>query len=165
MKLTLISSENNVKRLRCEGAVTATDFVSGANPFTDLLGPECYSEIVLVSLEHTSLIDTAGIGWLVMSHKRFQERGGKLVLHSIPPMVEHVFRLLRMPSVLHMAANESAAQKLIQGDKTTFDADRRQESGDRSQGSTNKSPLTPDSCPLTPDKLFGQFLVFDPVLS
>jgi anti-anti-sigma factor len=117
MNLTLISSENNVKRLRCEGTVTPADFVSDANPFTRLLGADCFSEKVLVSLEHTSLVDTAGIGWLVMSHKRFQEQGGKLVLHSIPPMVDHVFRLLHMPRVLHMAANESAAQELIRGDQ------------------------------------------------
>lgn len=117
MKLTLVSSENSLLRLRCEGEVTPADFVSGVNPFTELLGAECFSKKILLSLEKTSLVDTAGIGWLVMSHKAFQEQGGKLVVHSIPPLVDHVFRLLRMPKVLHLAANEFAAQALIQGEK------------------------------------------------
>jgi len=117
MKLTITSCGDEV-HLSCEGDVTHADFVNGVNPFVELLGSGCFSKRVLVNLEKAILIDTAGIGWLVMSHKSFEEGGGILILHSIPPLVDHVFRLLNMPSILHMTGNETGAQALVSGGTT-----------------------------------------------
>jgi anti-anti-sigma factor len=55
-------------------------------------------------MEKTNYIDSAGVGWLVKAHKRFQEAGGRLEIHSISPMVMQILKLLRMPEVLNIGA-------------------------------------------------------------
>ena len=117
MKLILKSSEGGIARLVCEGEVTQADFVTEGNPFKTVLGSSCFEQKVLLDLQKAAYVDSAGVGWLVMSHKSFREQGGMLVVHSVPPMVDHVFRLLRMPTVLHLAENEASALALAQGGK------------------------------------------------
>ena len=81
----------------------------GENPLEQALGRECYARKVVLSLQKSWYIDSAGVGWLVMCHKRFRDAGGCLVLHSIPPMVNHVFHLLGLTDVLNMADDEAGA--------------------------------------------------------
>jgi len=112
MKLTLLSSSNDLHHVACAGDVTQEDVGLDVNPLTHVIGPDCYAGKVLVNMANTTYIDSAGISWLVISQKSFSEHGGKLVIHSVPPMVEHVFRFLKMPTILNLAANEEAALKL-----------------------------------------------------
>jgi anti-anti-sigma factor len=117
MKLSLLSTENDITRIENEGDITQMDFRAGTDLLANLLGPDCYGRKVLLSLEKTPYIDSAGVGWMVMCHKRFKEEGGRLVIHSIPPMVNQILRLLRMPDILAMAGDEAAAQALALGEK------------------------------------------------
>jgi anti-anti-sigma factor len=94
MKLTVTSIDDNLTRIQNEGGITHSDFSAGADPLADLLGPRCYARKVQLDLERTSYIDSAGVGWMVMCHKRFKEEGGRLVLRSISPMVDQILRLL-----------------------------------------------------------------------
>ncbi len=110
MKLSLIAADNDLTRIQNEGDITQMDFRAGADFFAELLGPDCYRRRVLLNLEKTPYIDSAGVGWLVTSHKKFKDGGGRLVIHSIPPMVNQILRLLRMPDILHMAPDDVAAQ-------------------------------------------------------
>jgi anti-anti-sigma factor len=96
MQLTWLSDDGEVIRLRCEGKITLTDFRAGQDPLQALLGMGCFARKVLISLEQTEYIDSSGVGWLVVHHKRFLQAGGRLVLHSIPPRVNQVFQLLRL---------------------------------------------------------------------
>jgi anti-anti-sigma factor len=109
MKLTMVAIKDGIVRVKCEGDITQADFLTEGNPFAKLLGAGSFASKVLLNMDEAAFIDSAGIGWLVMSHKSFSEGGGILVLYNIPPMVDHVFRLLHMPSVLNLAGNESAA--------------------------------------------------------
>ncbi len=118
MKLTTISSKDGIVLVQCEGEITQADFLDNGNAFTKLLGPECFGSKVLVNMDRATFIDSAGIGWLVISHKQFKETGGMLVVYSVPPMIDHVFRLLHMPTVLHLAANETQALALASGGKS-----------------------------------------------
>lgn len=115
MKLSLVSESNGTARVNCEGEITLADFQGATNPFLESLGPNAFSKAVLVNMEDSIVIDSAGIGWLIMSQQRFQNAGGKLALHSIPPLVDHVLSLLKMPKVLHLAADETAALAMLQG--------------------------------------------------
>jgi anti-anti-sigma factor len=112
MKLTVITSEPAFTRIESAGDITLVDFAGGAQPMQGLLGPEGYRAIVLLDLAKSSYIDSSGIGWLLQCHSRFQKMGGLLVLHSIPPMVNHCFRVLGMYGVLHLAPDEAAASRL-----------------------------------------------------
>jgi hypothetical protein len=55
------------------------------------------------------------VSWLIINHKRFREGGGMLVLHSVPPLVDQVFRLLKMYLVLNIQPDEAAARAAALG--------------------------------------------------
>jgi anti-anti-sigma factor len=115
MKFSLVSPGPDVTRLECEGEITQSDLTPGKNIFTTLLGPDCFSCKVLFNMSKVTFMDSAAVGWLVMSHKSFKDAGGMLVLHSIPPFVDHVFQLLKMPKILNLAKDEKAALALATG--------------------------------------------------
>jgi anti-anti-sigma factor len=112
VKLTLLTSVRGYTRVESEGEITVLDFSPGAQPIEALLGPEAYSSTVLLNLSKSPYIDSSGVGWLMLCHRRFQIAGGRLVVHSIPPMVNHCFRVLGMYHILNIAPEESAALEL-----------------------------------------------------
>jgi anti-anti-sigma factor len=114
MKLALLSTDRGVIRIQCEGNVGQQNIQPGSDPLEVLLGPVCYDRTVLLNLEKTAYIDSSGISWLVGRHKRFVSGGGKLILHSISPMVTQVLELLRLTTMLNVATDENAARKLAQ---------------------------------------------------
>jgi anti-anti-sigma factor len=115
MKLNILSSDGNLARLECTDDLTMLE-VTGDEPMERLLGSGCYARTVLLSLARASYIDSAGIGWLVMCHKHFLDGGGRLVLHSLAPMVNHAFEILGLSAMLAVAADEAAAGVLARGE-------------------------------------------------
>ena len=112
MQFTVASHAEDVTRLRCEGEITQHNLVPNRDPVEDLLGPALYRRRALLDLGPTSYIDSSGISYLLGVHKRFRQAGGLLVLHSAPPTVMQVFKLLKLPMVMSIAADEAEAQKL-----------------------------------------------------
>jgi hypothetical protein len=113
MKLTVQSTDGGLTRVESADDITAFDFTGGVNPFDALLGPQGYAGTVLLSLARSLYIDSSGVGWLIQSNGRFTKAGGRLIVHSIAPMVNHCFRVLGMYEVLNLAADEGAALKLV----------------------------------------------------
>ena len=103
-KLSLVSTDADAIRIRTEGDITQNDLRSHVDLIEELLGIECYTRKVYLNMEKTNYIDSAGVGWLVKSHKRFQQAGGRLEVCSISPMVMQILKLLRMPEVLNLGA-------------------------------------------------------------
>jgi len=118
MKLNVLSSDEGLSRLECCDDLTLPDVMGEGEALERLLGPGCYSRHVLLCLAKASYIDSAGVGWLVMCHKRFLEGGGQLVVHSIPPMVQHVFGILGLNTILNIAGDEEAARGLVSAAKS-----------------------------------------------
>jgi anti-anti-sigma factor len=117
MQLTLTKSDNDVLRIQCEGTISQDGFKPGADPLEDLIGADSYDRKVLLNLERTHYIDSSGVGWLMGRNKQFRQSGGRLILHSIPPMVSQVLQLLRMGMVLELASDEATALARVTGDK------------------------------------------------
>jgi len=117
MQLSMLSNDGQVARVQCAGQITQNDLEPGQDPLEGLLGEGVFGRKVLMNLERTNYIDSSGISWLIISHKHFLQGGGKLVLHSIPPLVNQVLQVLRMPLVLHIAKDEAAAWAVVLGDK------------------------------------------------
>jgi anti-anti-sigma factor len=117
MKLSIVSTDNDLTRIQNEGDISQMDFRAGTDLVETLLGPDCYMRKVLLNMERTPYIDSAGVGWLVMAHKNFKDAGGRLVIHTIPPLVNQMLKLLRMPDILHMALDDAAAEALARGGK------------------------------------------------
>lgn len=117
MKVSLISSEGGLARVRLEGDLSPSHNKISGDLLEKCLGMGCYGYNVLANLERAAMIDSTGVASLVRCHIQFQKAGGKLVLHSIPPLIKHVLHLLNMQSVLHLAEDESAALALLQEQK------------------------------------------------
>lgn len=116
MKLSVRSDENGVVRLVNEGEIRLSDQLRSGAIVEDLLGPDCYARKVLLDLGHTSYIDSAGVGWLVKLHKQCQQAGGLLVLHSLPPGILAILRLLHMERFLNIVDDEQAASAMAKGE-------------------------------------------------
>jgi anti-anti-sigma regulatory factor len=112
MKLNVLPSEDGITRVRSEGDITLLEVQGCPNPLGATLGPDCFRRTVLLSLEQSGFVDSAGVGWLVVAHQKFTEAGGLLVVHSLPPLVNHTFRLLQVGSILHLAEDEAAALRV-----------------------------------------------------
>jgi anti-sigma B factor antagonist len=110
MKLTVQSSDAEVTHVACADDITLYDFRAGEDPLVQELGAPCYRQKVLLNLQKSNYIDSAGVGWLVMCHKRFRDAGGCLVIHSVPPMISHVLRVLGLTTVLNLAEDEARAR-------------------------------------------------------
>src|SRR5947207_2866958 len=114
MQLSVNKDEGDLVFIRSVGAIREEDVQVAAHPLEVLLGPGVFSRRVLLSLELTDYVDSSGVGWLLGCHKRCLQAGGKFVLYSVPPMVNQILRVLRIDSLLTIAANESEARTLMQ---------------------------------------------------
>jgi anti-anti-sigma factor len=108
MNLLLLSDHPDLVRLRCAGDIREAD-VRARPLFESLLGADCFHRTVLLSLDGVPYIDSSGIGWLIISHRRFTNAGGKLVLHSLTPEVDRTLDFARMHSYLAVALDEAEA--------------------------------------------------------
>jgi anti-anti-sigma factor len=111
MELTLQSAaEQEIKQVAVEGRITTLDFESGQpNPVEELLGPDWASEKLVLDLKDVPYMDSTGIGWLVGTHRRLAENGGRFVVHSIHPNVLQMLQLLKIGSLLSLVDNQEDA--------------------------------------------------------
>jgi len=115
MNLRVLGDED-VLRLDVVGRVVQEDLDPERDPLDGLLGERGYARAVLLGMGQAEYIDSSGLALILVWHKRFLGAGGKLVLHSAPPLVMDTIKILRMDRVLHLAKNESAALAIARGD-------------------------------------------------
>src|SRR6476469_7507861 len=112
MILSIDSDDGNTVQVKVAGSVTQQEIALLAEPGCDLLGPEAYRRRGCMHLGNAGVLDSSGINWLILKHKRFREQGGKLVLHSLPPLVMNVIKVLKMQRVFDIAESPQAAQAM-----------------------------------------------------
>jgi anti-anti-sigma factor len=116
MQLRVLSfDEHGVVRVLCEGNISQQHFPPGTDPLENLLGPGCFGHKILFNMEKVGYIDSSGVSWLIVCHKRCRELKGSLVIYAVPPVVKHILKLLRMDLLLQIAENEPAAMALARG--------------------------------------------------
>jgi anti-anti-sigma factor len=115
MKLRLRSEEAEICRIQTEGEIRFSEQPRDPRQVEALLGPDCYRRKILLDLQNTPYIDSSGVSWLVNFHKHCREAGGILVLHSIPPSIMSILKLLHMDRYLNLVEDEQAAQVLALG--------------------------------------------------
>ncbi len=115
MKFSQLSVEDEgVIQVAAEGKLSGDDLQAlGQNPFEAALGPIWFRQRVLFNMDRVSFIDSSAIGWLIKSHKEFKKHGGRMVVHSLPPHVEQVFKLLSLDKIVTLADGESSARALM----------------------------------------------------
>jgi anti-anti-sigma factor len=116
MQLRVLSfDEHGVVRVQCEGNISQQHFQPGVDPLESVLGPMCWNHKILLNMEKTGYIDSSGVSWLIVCHKKCREHKGNLVIYGVPPVVKHILKLLRMDLLLQIAETEAAAHALVRG--------------------------------------------------
>jgi anti-anti-sigma regulatory factor len=65
-----------------------------------------------MDMERVPSLDTSGLGWLLRVASKFLQAGGRLVLHSVPPLVAQVLRFVQVTDLLPAAVDEQSAREL-----------------------------------------------------
>lgn len=112
VQLAIQSQDETVTRVRIIGRVTQESMANSEDPLSELVGPDVYGRIVLMDLSQTEYMDSSGLSWLLKLHRRFRERGGRLILYSLPSVVFNVIRVLNIHRVLDIAADAAEAERL-----------------------------------------------------
>ena len=115
MHLSIESEDNGVVQVKSSGRITQDQLAKTPDPLGDLLGADAFSRNVLLDMSDTEFLDSSGVSWLLVSHKKFQEEKGRMVIHSVPPIVLNVIKILRMNLVFELAENEQAALVKMRG--------------------------------------------------
>ena len=109
MQLNIVSSDGAVSRLQVTGQITQGALASQPEPIGELLGEGAYARRVTLDLSEATFIDSTGLGWLLQCNKHFREAGGMLVIHSVPPVILDVVKVMRLDQVLKIVEDEAAA--------------------------------------------------------
>ncbi len=116
MKFSISADQGQVVQVTIEGCLTQPDIAPPLDPFRQVLGQNVYQRTVLLDMAQSNYLDSMCIGWLLSSHKRFREQGGKLVIHSLQPMASNVISLLRLNNVFQLATDTETALQLVRGE-------------------------------------------------
>lgn len=118
MDLNVLAVNNNVADVQLAGPITQMQLSPLQEPLVALLGPNAYRHAILLDLKNSDHIDSSGVNWLLTLHRRAREQGGRLVLHSLPPLVDNVLKVLRMTLVFEIAPSREAAFQMLAGEDT-----------------------------------------------
>jgi len=116
MTLELAEDRDSVANVVVNGAISPADIAPPADPLRHLLGPNCHSRKVTLQFKDASYLDSMGAAWLVGCNRKFREGGGKLVLHSLHPTMLNILRVLKLDTILNIAADADSAHKLAAGE-------------------------------------------------
>ena len=116
LALHVAHDNGQVVRARVHGSLGHRFHAPHDEPLAITVGFAAYQRQVMLDLSAVTRMETSGINWLLTVRKRMAAVGGRLVLHSLSPAVRNVVRVLKLQSVLEIAANEQHAQQLLVGD-------------------------------------------------
>ena len=116
MKFSITEDQGQVAHVTIQGCLTQPDIAPPLDPFRQILGPNVYQRTVLLDMRESNYLDSMCIGWLLTSHKRFREQGGRLVIHSLQPLASNVISLLRLNNVFQLATDSEKALQLVRGE-------------------------------------------------
>ena len=102
MKLAIVKDDGQSVRVTVAGKVTQYNLSPVQEPLAELLGPAVYGRYVTLDLSETMYLDSSGVGWLLMCHKRMREAGGKLTLQNPPSIVANLLRLLKLAQLFEI---------------------------------------------------------------
>jgi anti-sigma B factor antagonist len=115
MDVKIVTDDGNVVRLLVSGRIAQKQTDADDEPIAKLLGKEGYGRKALLDLGQAEYIDSSGVSWLLVAHKRFRSAGGKIVVYNIPPLVLNVLKVLRMQLVFDLAGDENEAVRKVEG--------------------------------------------------
>ncbi len=97
------------------GRIVQNDLSEHRATLERLMDPGQSAQPLLLDLTQADFIDSSGLSWLLVWHKRYSGAKSKLVLYSIPPMVLDVLRMMQLDSVFNIADDETTARQMLEG--------------------------------------------------
>jgi anti-anti-sigma factor len=118
MKLSLLEiDKTGVARVGGQGEITIRDFADpGKNPLELVLGSTWATQRVLLNLEQVEFIDSSAIGWMIDTHRRFKDQGGRIIWYAPSPRVKDMIDLLKMRQLLDFKETEADARAAMAGE-------------------------------------------------
>lgn len=113
MHFSLEADSTDPVKVSVSGKIVQASFQPDVEPIQQLVGDDVYAKRLTLDMRGVDFLDSSGVGWLLKCHRRFRDSGGRLVLHSLPPNVANVLRVLHMDKVLCVVSSETAAIKLL----------------------------------------------------
>lgn len=111
MELARIHTDDGVTRISLQGLLTRDQALRDRDPIVEKCGKSVYSRRLLFDLSDCHHVDSTGVEWLLTSHRKCEEGGGVLIIHSPQEMVRQVLHMMRMELVLNIFRDETEALK------------------------------------------------------
>lgn len=115
IKIESNNSDGDVRRLRLTGRLVQSELARQSEAVEQSLAVGGKPRAVLLDLSDADFIDSSGLSWLLVWHKRHRAAGGRLILHSLPSLVMDVVKMMRLDLVLDLADDEDAALAMARG--------------------------------------------------
>ncbi len=112
MEIKLVSDDGDILRAKVTSRIIRYDPAPPQDPLVRIGGRDIYKRTVLLDLSESDFVDSSGLSWLLVAHKRFCEANGKLILHSLSPGVLETIKMMRLDLVLNLAQDEPQALEL-----------------------------------------------------
>ncbi|QGJ69003.1 Hypothetical protein PBC10988_6680 [Planctomycetales bacterium 10988] len=110
MQLEFQGDEGDFLKIAAQESLKGAGLMNQIDPMDQVLGIGGYRRNVLFDLTEAALIDSAAIGWLLQKHRKFEEEGGCLVLHSPAPVVMQSLKMLQMHKIFNIHKDFEAAK-------------------------------------------------------
>ena len=115
MELSLRPDDGPVLHVDANGRINLAVLAEQQEALAELLQEGGYNQAVLFDMAGVEQVDSAGMSWLVVQHKRFCDAGGRFVVHSVPFTIMETLKVMRLNQVLNVAESETEALQLVQG--------------------------------------------------
>lgn len=110
MKLTQLESTNKITNLLLSGSLDITGVRDIEMDFSRLASGE---QNVMIDFSGLTFIASLGMRMLLSAAKKLDNEGNKIVLHSVPPLVETALNTAGLETIMPIVKDESGALSLL----------------------------------------------------
>jgi len=110
MKLTQLESTDKITNLLLSGSLDITGVRDIEMDFSRLASGE---QAVVIDFSGVTFIASLGMRMLLSAAKKLDSEGNKIVLHSVPPLVETALNTAGLATILPIVKDEPDALSLL----------------------------------------------------
>ena len=113
--VTIAASDDAWLHVRPEGPLSWDSHAKLAEALDMEMGFEWRNRSLILDLHGVTFIDSSGISSLLTLVRELEQHGSRLILCSVPPLIDKTFRLVRLSKMIPITNDASAARAIIEG--------------------------------------------------
>lgn len=115
MNVRFVDADDNWTHFQIVGDITSTLLSGGGSgAFAPLELPDNkLTSHLLFDLNDATFLDSSGIGWLLSMNRAAKEQGFQVIVHSVPPLIQRVFGMMKLGQVIPVVENFEEARNRI----------------------------------------------------